>query len=168
MDVSLKVRFPDNLLRLRQNGLVAAHLNNPPLMERKRTETASSVAATVADQRKTHFLDCRNPTLRFVTRMICTLIRQRIDLIHLALCQRLRRRILHDKKLSVVRFKQTFGDKRIGIAVLGIKAARIRRLVRQHLLIMRKLYGIIDVLTLSGLIDRAVDKCDIADRQSAV
>ena len=100
--------------------------------------------------------------------MICALIRQRIDLIHLALCQRLRRRILHDKKLSVVRFKQTFGDKRIGIAVLGIKAARICRLVRQHLLIMRKLYGIIDILTLSGLIDRAVDKCDIADRQSAV
>ena len=65
VDITLEIRLLGEKLRLLHDGFVASGLNDPPLMEGQRTETASSKAATVAHESK--ILSRRSPERRPVS-----------------------------------------------------------------------------------------------------
>ena len=83
MDVPLEILILRDAFCLRHDGLVAAHLYSPSLMKREGTEIASSETAAVADQGKPDLRDRRHTALCLVGRMIRSLIRKRIDIVHL-------------------------------------------------------------------------------------
>ena len=64
-------------------------------MKRQCTETASAVAAAIADQTEFYFLNCRYTACFFIGRMIRSHVRECIYIIHFAGCQRFCRWILH-------------------------------------------------------------------------
>lgn len=63
MDIPFEVRFLNDLFCLVNDRLMASRLDNPALMKRQRTETASAKTSAVADQGKLNLPDRRNPSV---------------------------------------------------------------------------------------------------------
>ena len=87
---------------------MAAGLHDASLMEGQRTEAASAEASAVADQAEFYFRDRRNTTRCIVTRMPGSHVWKCVDIVHLFLRQRLRRRILDHIEAVAVRLNETF------------------------------------------------------------
>ena len=168
VDITLKIGLLRQKLRFFHQRLMASCLNNAALMEGQRTEAAGSKAATVADQAEFDFPDSRNTAICFVTRMVISHVRKRIDLIHLFLGQWLGRRILNHEFFSVIRLNQSLSKHRIGIAVLDKEALCINPFIVFQLLVVRQHLIIIYNIQISGFKHSSVNKCDIFDINSAV
>ena len=87
---------------------MAAGLHDASLMEGQRTEAASAETSTVADQAEFYFRNRRNTTRCIVTRMPGSHVWKCVDIVHLFLRQRLRRRILDHIEAVAVRLNETF------------------------------------------------------------
>ncbi len=161
MDVSLKLRILRQKPCLFHQGFVAPRLDNPPLMESQGAKAACAKTSPVADQAKLHFLDGRHPPCLLIRRVVATHVRKAIDLIHLLLGQRRRRRVL-DNILPIapptVRLYQTLSRKRVRVAVLNGKAAGIFPPVPFHVLVIRQQFIIINPLQAPGPVNGAVYK----------
>ena len=168
VDITLKIGLLRQKLRFFHQRLMASCLNNAALMEGQRTEAAGSKAATVADQAEFDFPNSRNTAICFVTRMVISHVRKRIDLIHLFLGQRLGRRILNHEFLAVIRLHQSFSKNRIGIAVLDKEALCVNPFIVFQLLVVRQHLIIIYNIQISCFKHGSVNKCDIFDINSAV
>ena len=132
------------------------------------TEATAAKAATVADQAELYLGDCRYTSVFLIRRMVCPHIRQSIDIIHLCFRKRKCRWILHHIQMIIIWFYQSLSGKRIGIAILCIKASCILQLILLHIFVSRKNLRVIDTVQTLRLINRSSDKCDITDRNTAV
>ena len=136
-------------------------------MKRQCTETASAVAAAIADQTEFYFLNCRYTACFFIGRMIRSHVRECIYIIHFAGCQRFCRWILHHITFVWIRFNQTFCGKRIGIAVLRIKAARIGFFAGADILKGRQHNAIVNTVRVFCFVYCTIDICQVFDTDAA-
>ena len=92
-------------------------------------------AAPVADQGKVDLGDRRHAALRLVGRMICPLVRERVDIVHLLHRKRFLRDVLHDIHAVWIRLYQRPPVKRIRVVILYFEAFCILQLIRHHFII---------------------------------
>ena len=165
INVTLEIRFPQHLLCLLQDRLMAAHLDDAALMESQRAEIAVPVASPVGGQAETDLAQSRDPSLRIVHRMPGPHVGKRVNIIHFLHGKRLCRRVLHNKGPSAVSFIETLRLEGIRVGVLQREALRIGlpacggRLA--HSLVVRQTDRVKNILFVPRFIDRAVDKSDI-------
>ena len=96
VNIALKARQLGNNFSLAQNGIMAARLNNPPLVRMNGAKGTAAKATATADNAKLHLLQGRYTTLSIVARVPLPHIRQVINCIHFLLCQGIHRGILDD------------------------------------------------------------------------
>ena len=96
VNISLKILILCDTSGLFYYGFVAAYLYDPSLMKGKRTEITSAKTPAIADQRKLNFCDRWHTALRFIGRMIGSLVRKCIDIVHLLRRKWLLGDILHN------------------------------------------------------------------------
>ena len=121
VDVTLEIRVMGHLLGLSQNGVVAAGLDDPPLVEGEGAEGAGSEAAPVGHQAELHFLDGGDAPGFPVAGMVIPAVGEVINPIHFRLGQGLLGWILHHK-FPPIGLSQPSGCKGVRIAVLDTKA----------------------------------------------
>ena len=83
VDIPLEFGVGNHLLRLFNDGLVAAHLHDAPLMERQRAKRAFAEAPAVAGQAELHLADGGHAAGLVVHRVVGTRVRQAIHCVHL-------------------------------------------------------------------------------------
>ena len=66
VDIAFEILIFRHLFRFFDNGLMPSRLDDPSLMERQCTETASAKTSAVADQGKLNLPDRRNPSVFFI------------------------------------------------------------------------------------------------------
>ena len=140
---------------------MAAGLHDASLMEGQRTEAASAEASAVADQAEFYFRDRWNTTRCIVTRMPGSHVWKCVDIVHLFLGQWFRRRILDHIKAVAVRLNEAFSRKWIGVAVLGVKALRIRLFIGGNLAVRRQTDFVVNRIQVFRLINSSLDEGDI-------
>ena len=146
MNISFKVLIFCNFFCFFNQRFMTSYLDNSSLMERQCAKTASSKTSSVADQTEFNLLDCRNSAFCLVRRMVSPLIRKRVNIIHLHLCQWCCRWILYYIQMFRIRFYKTFSVKCIRIQILCVKAAGIIHLVRFEVFKGRKDFRIINTV----------------------
>ena len=168
MDVALEVRILRDLLRLLEQGLVAANLDDAPLVEGQRAEAARAEAAAAARQAELDLLDGRDAAGRLVIGVIGAGVRQRVDRIHLLGRKRHLRRVLHEEEVvRRVGLDERFRRERVGVAVLPVEAFGVQLLARRHLVEARQADGVRRVGRHGGFVYRAADKGDVPHRDTA-
>ena len=125
MNVSFEILILCDKLCFLNNGLMAPHLYCASLMERKGTKITSAKASTVAYQGKLYLRNSRNTSERLIRRMIGTLVRQCIHIIHFLHGKRRLRNILHDINTIWVWLYQCPAIECIRIVILYLKTFRI-------------------------------------------
>ncbi len=147
---------------------MGAALHDPPLMHGEGAEiTLAEAAAGLGDA----FLDLtegRDAARRIVHRMPCTHERKRVDIIHLELGERRRRRVLHDEHRSIVALVDALRDDRICVPVLDGEALRVFPLIAADLLIIREADGIVDFILVARFIDGTGNPGDVLHLQARV
>ena len=83
------------------NAFLASRGNISALMKLNRAEITRTVTATIMSNRKLDLLNTRNAALTFINRMICTHIRQIVNIVKFFSCQRRHRNILNNHKFAV-------------------------------------------------------------------
>ena len=163
VDVALEIRVGEEKFCLVQNGLVAAGLDDPPLVEGERTEAAPAVAAAVGRDRKLDVVgESGNPARFVVHRVPRAGVGKGVDIVHFLRGKRLRRWVLDDEGFPVVSFVDPFRREGVRVFVLDAHAVRTGALIAEHILKIRQPHGVVDVLLAAGLPDRAVDEGDVA------
>ena len=100
--------------------------------------------------------------------MPCTHERKRVDIIHLELGERCRRRVLYDEHRPIVAFVDTLRNDRICVPVLDGEALRVLPLIAADLLIVREADGIVDLILVACFIDRTGDPGDVLHLETGV
>ena len=168
VDVSLEVLLVRHGLGLAEQRLVAARLDDAPLMERQRAEAARAEAAAVGRETEAHLGDRRHAALLFVGRMIRPAVGQAVDPIHLLLRKRLLRRVLDDEFMLTIRLQQPPRRKRVGVAVLQIEALGVFSGVRRKACIVRQPQARQVRVRLAHAEDRPVDVGHVMDVHAVV
>ena len=168
VDIALEIRLPHHLLRLRQNGLVAAGLDNTPLVEGKGTEAAPSKAAPAGNQAEAHLFNGRHAPRRLIRGVVCTHIGQPVHPIHLRLTQGLLGWILNDIFFGTIGLHQRFPGVWVGVAVLGVKALGILSFVLAQFLVGRQGKVWHHQIHLCGPVHRAIYERDVLGLEPAV
>ena len=163
VDVALEVLLVRHGLGLVQQRLVAARLDDAPLMERQRAEAARAEAAAVGREAEAHLGDRRHAAAFFIRRMIRPAVRQGVDAVHLRLRKRLLRRILDDEFMLAIRLQQPPRRKRVGVAVLQIKALGVFSGVRRKACVVRQPQTRQVRVRLAHAEDRPVDVGDVVN-----
>ena len=170
IDIAPEIGLRQHLLRLAQDGGVAAGLHDPPLVKGQGAEITVAVAAPVGGQAEFDVPQGGHAALRVVHGMPGTHVREGIDVVHLLHGEGFGRRVLDDKGPAAVGLVQAPGLKGVCVGVLEGKALRIGPLPRLRQLADRLVIGqadgVVDVLFVSRLIDRPVDKSDVAHIQA--
>ena len=167
VDIALKILFPGHPRRLRCDGVVAANLDDPALMKGQGTEAAAAEAAPVGGQAEPDLPDRGDPAQRLIGGVGVPPVGQGVNPVHLVGGKRLLRWILYDKAAFAVGLRQTFGGKRVGVAVLGVKALGIPFPVGQQRLVGRQRQTVIHLIEALCAVNRPVDEGDIFDIQPA-
>ena len=144
-----------------EDRLLRAGLDDPPLMERQRTEAARAEAAPAGGQAEFDLRDGRNAAKLFVRWVERAAVRKIVDMIHLLLRKRLLRRVLDDKFMVAIRLDEPLGAEGVGVAVLDGKALGVDARIFLHIREGRERDGRDGCIRLTGLIDCAVDICDV-------
>ena len=169
MDIALEVRVRNHLVRLIDDGLVAAGLDDAALVERQCAEIASAKAAAVAGQTEFDLLNGRDTSGRFVAGVVGPHIGEGVDTIHLLCGQRFLGGILHHiAAFGLIRFYQSFCHIGIGVAVLGVEAFRIGTAALIQCLPGGKDQVIVEIFQGRCFIDGAPDVGQIRDGKAAV
>ena len=168
MDISLELLILQETSGFFDQGFMASGLQDPPLMKGKRTEITSPKASPAADKTELHFRYGRDAARLLIGRMVRPHIRITVDIIHLHLTERLRRRILHHVQMLSVRLDKPLPRKWIRIAILRIEATGIQKLIASHILVPGQHDPVIDTGQIFCLIDRSLDKCQITDSDPAL
>lgn len=101
MDVAFEIPVGDQLLRLGQDGGLAAPTDNAAVVEGDRTKMAATIAAAVAVDRKAYLFDCRDAALVLIDRMWLSFVGQGKDPVQLLRRQGLLRRVLDQVPVTV-------------------------------------------------------------------
>ena len=170
IDIALEIRLRQHLLRLPQDGGVAADLDNPALVEGQGAEIAVPVASPVGGQAEFDLPQGGHPACLLVHGMPGPHIGQGVDVVHLLHGERLRGRVLDDEGVAAIGLIQALCLKGVRVGVLQSKALRIgpppRRRALADRLVVGQADGVIDVLFVSRLVDRSVNKGDVAHIQT--
>ena len=161
MDVALEARRMRHALGFPEDRLLRAGLDDPPLMERQRTEAARAEAAPAGGQAEFDLRDGRNAAKLFVRWVERAAVRKIVDMIHFLLRKRLLRRVLDDKFMVAIRLDEPLGAEGVGVAVLDGKALGVDARIFLHIREGRERDGRDGCIRLTGLIDRAVDIRDV-------
>ena len=161
MNITFKIWFFCQQLCLFYQRFMAPSLNNPSLMKGQSTKTTCPKASPIANKAELNFSNSRNSSFFFINWMIISHIRQVIDLVHLALRQRLSRRILHNIDSSLIRLYQSFSCKRVCIGILDKKAFGIVPFILQKLLVIGQKLKVIDRFQSFCLIYSPFNKCNV-------
>ena len=168
VDIALELRVRNEHVCLFENGLVAAGLDDPPLMEGQRTEATAAEAAPAAGQTEFDLFDGVDAPVLFVHGVIGAHIGQVVGIVHLLGGQGLLGRVLHHIGLLVIGLHQSFCHIGVGVAVLGIEALGIDPLIGGERRVVGEGDIVIDAGEVPGLIDRAPDKRQVRDGKPAV
>ena len=125
VNIPLKVRLLSITFGFPQNGPVTSGLDNPSLMKSQSAEITAAKAAPVAGDTELNLFNSRNFPLLFIHGMICSHIRQLIDLIHFLLCQWFCRGILYHKPFRSIGFCHHLSGKGVCILILNPKTPGI-------------------------------------------
>ena len=161
MDVALEARRMRHALGFPEDRLLRAGLDDPALMERQRAKAARAEAAPAGGQAEFDLRDGWNAAKFFVRRMERAAVRKIVDMIHLLLRKRLLRRVLDDEFVLAIRLNEPLGAEGVGVAVLDRKTLGVDARVFLHVREGREHNGGNGRVRLSGLIDCAVDICDV-------
>ena len=167
-DVALELLILRDLLRLREDAFVGAALHDTPLMHGEGAEIALAEAAAGLGDAFLDLTEGRDAARRIVHRMPRTHERKRVDVIHLELGERCRRRVLHDEHRPIVALVDTLCDDRICVPVLDGEALRVLSLIAGDLLIVREADGIVDLILVACFIDGTGDPGDVLHLETGV
>ncbi len=166
MNISFKIFILQHPFRFPQDRLVAPDLHRPSLVKSQGTEIAAAKASSVADKRKPYLRDGGHTAGRLVGWMTGAHIGQIIDIVHLLRCQRRLGRILHHTDAARICLDQRPARKRIGIAVLHLKALRIPARLGFHFFIRRQPDSFVDSRYVFCLINRSGNKGNVPHRDA--
>ena len=168
VDISFEILLLCDCFRFCEKGFVASDLHDPPLMKSKCAEAAAAETSPVADQAETDLGYGGNSALLFVGRMISPRVWKRIDVIHLRDRERFRRRILHDKQMFRVGFRQLFPCKGICILILDVEALCIIPSVSCKLFIRREKLCVQNSFPVSDFYDSPRNVSDLLHRNTSL
>ena len=163
VDIPLEFGVGNHLLRLFNDGLVAAHLHDAPLMERQRAKRAFAEAPAVAGQAELHLADGGHAAGLVVHRVAGTRVRQAIHRVHFRSGQGLRRRVLHHEFMIGIGLHQALARERVAVAVLHVEAFRVVEAVVAHGVEAGQQLVIVDMLERFRPHHRSVDERDVVD-----
>ena len=170
VDIALEIRLAQHLPRLAQDRFVTPDLDDTSLVEGQRAEIAVPAASAVRGQAEPDLAQRGDAARRIVHGMPGAHIGQRIDVVHLLHREGFRRRVLHDEGPSAIGLAEPFRLKRVCVGILQRKALRIGLFSFRggipHLFVIREPQRVVNVLFLPGLVDRPVDKSDVAHVQA--
>ena len=143
-------------------------------MERQRAEIASAKTPPIGGEAEFYLPDGGNPAEPAVHRVIIAHIWQRIDIVHLHLRQRHRRRILDDKGFAVIGLEHPVRGERVRVLILNPHAVRERALVLTDRLKIRQSHGALCPRGLVGqrgeiscFVNRPADEGDVLHPEAA-
>ena len=168
VNVALKVGVVGHGLCLGEQALVAATLDDAPLVKVERAEGAFAKASTVARKTELDFGDGRNATSRLVAGVICPCVGQLVDGVKLLGRERSRGWILNDIYPVRILLHERPSEEGVELAILQAKAASVFALVRLHLLVGGQNHRAVALLVAAGPIHRTWDKAQILHRKPRV
>ena len=160
VDVALEILVLHHELRLFQDGFMAPHLDDPPLVEGQGAEGAGPEAAPVAHQAKLHFLNGGHAPGLFVAGVVGAAVGKIVNRVHFRRGQGLLGRVLHHKFFSVL-LRQPLGGEGVAVAVLNFEGLGVAALIFLHFLKGGQQDGGEALIQLGGFENRAVDVGDV-------
>ena len=167
VDVALEILVLDHHFRFRQDGVMAAGLDDAALVEGQGAEGAGAEAAPVADQAEFYFLNGGDTAGLRIAGVPGPLIGQGVNVVHFLGGQGLLGRILDDVEIAVG-LRQPLGGEGVAVAVLNFEGFGVFAAVLFQLVIGRKHQGGQALVQLGGLEHCAVDVGDVPDLHARV
>ena len=166
VNIAFKLRILNEELRLRLDGIVAAGLDGPPLMEGQGAEAAGAEAPAAAGQAEFHLGQGRHAAGGVIHRMGPPRVGQSVDIVHLLHGEGPCGRILHHIDRAVG-LRQPLCLDRICIGALDAEALRVPALIVKKLVVVRQHHRLrTDQLPVLRLKTGPRDPGDLGDGQA--
>ena len=168
VDVALEIGVLRHELGLGDQALVAAALDDAPLVEVERAERALAQTAAVAGEAELDLGDGGNAARGLVAGVIGPRVGQLVDSVQLLGGERRWRRVMDDVDPMRVLLHQRVAEEGVELTVLHAKAARVLGLVGLHLLEGGQDDGLVALLVAACAVDGALDEAEILHREAGV